>query len=118
MDLGIIVPALGILAAVLLWIFKPEPVRRLLGLESPPEPEPHPLTGIQMQNFRDDPVIGATVREAESRRAVFAVAMRAQVPTKLSQGFDYFRTPSGAKCHYIGAQGREEFWLLIKEGAA
>jgi len=117
-DLTVLLSVLGLLLVLLTWLFKPESLRRLLRLERPPEPPPHTLSGVQIQDFLKDPIIGAAVREAEQRGATFVVVKAHQVAAKLHQGSRYFCTSAGARCRYVGSSAMEEYWLLIRDGAA
>ena len=116
MDLNVILAAVAIIVAVLLWIYPPAPVRRLLKLETV-EREPYTLPSVEMTDFRDDPVIGISIRQADQRGDTFSLSLPRQVPGKLRDGYEYFLTPDGRKCHYVGHYGQriEELFLLVKQ---
>jgi hypothetical protein len=98
-------------------------VRRwLAGLSKPPNPEelePHDLTGIDMRKIREDRTIGHEVVAAEKAGARFSRPLEHKIPEKQGEGFEYFLTPDGRRCRYVGApigapHTREVFFLLVR----
>lgn len=108
-----------VLATILIAIL--EFVRRRVRRTEPAQQvpaEPFPLSGVQQKDWRSDPVIGAAISEAESAGASFAVPYVHQAPRKLAEGFTYFLTADGRRCHYFGSPSSgEEFVLMIKRPA-
>ena len=114
MDWAIGITAL--IASVLLWLFKPEPLRRWLRLQGPEDIRPHLLAGIDMKYIRNDPVLADSIRDAEAKGATFYAALSHQVGMQLQNGYEYFLTPDRRRCHYVSAfpSHSEEFFLLVK----
>jgi hypothetical protein len=64
-------------------------------------------------------VIDESVRQAEAADATFAIPLVNQAPRKLAEGFSYFLTADGRRCHYFGTpKSGEEFVLMVKRRAA
>ena len=124
MDFAIVVAVIGIGVSVLLWLFRPESIRRWVGLRDADNLpllmnlEPYDLPGSEMQDFLRDSVIGDKIRQAHAAGASFALAQRHQLASKLEQGFNYLLTPDGRKCRFKGGLGSktEELFLLVKPG--
>jgi hypothetical protein len=53
--IGLVISAVGILVVLGVWLVDPVPVRRWLGLEKPPPPEPHYTQALQIEQLRADP---------------------------------------------------------------
>ena len=88
---------------------------------SPPVDElaPFPLQGIQLKHWVADPVIGASIQELDATGASFAIPLIHEVPRKLAEGYGYFLTEDGRRCHYLGrGSSGEEFVLLVRDADA
>ena len=97
MKLTIFISALAIIVAFLLWLFRPGPLRRRLGIEPWKEPDPYYINGTDIEVLRRDSYIGPAIRTAESRQTPLSLNNPEQASKKAAEGFDYFRTPYGAK---------------------
>ena len=106
---------LGVATAVnvALWFFQPTWLRRRLGIETDPAPDPYPLRVRNAAELRREPVIGELYIAAEERGATLSWSPPNRAGRLLLDGYDRFLTPSGQPC--IDNPGPEEQWLLVKE---
>jgi hypothetical protein len=112
----LLLAALGLVVAVLLWLFKPDWLRRLLRLQEADEPAPYRLPGTQITLLRADPVIGAAVAEVEAKGLQLSFVHRHELGAYLQKGYVQFRTSRGAACEFKTPS--ETLALLVKKGAA
>jgi hypothetical protein len=114
----ILLGVLAIVVAFLLWLFKPDWLRRILRLQALEETSPYQLPGIDMAVLRGDPVVGSSIAEAEARGAKLSFVHRHKLGAHLQKGYVQFRTPNGQPCEFSRPDPPETLALVIKEGAA
>jgi hypothetical protein len=118
MSLEILLAVFALVLAFLLWLLKPDWLRRLLRLQSPEEPVPYELPGIDMAVLRGDPIVGSSIAGAEARGAKLSFVHRHKLGAHLQKGYVQFRTPDGRPCEFSRPDPPETLALVVKEGAA
>jgi hypothetical protein len=104
--LGLVI---GAVVSTLLWFFKPEWLRRRVGLDPKP---PYQVAGIDQGLLQRDPVIGPTLPPSDC----LSWSLESQVPLRLQRGQKRFLTPDGRHCVYVRRdyQGEETLVLMHK----
>jgi hypothetical protein len=101
---------LGFIGSAVLWFFDPKWLRRKVGLEPK---EPYFLKEVNLDNLKNDPVIGKIVPSPSEMKW----AMEVQVPQFQQEGYVLLHTADGRECVFLQHDYRGPRRLLLMKKA-